>query len=338
MNIKTLCRFRTAPVVAITALLSIFGSCLAEDLPPLKLGALQFGTVNWELDVIKHHQLDKKYGIDLQVTPLGGKSATHTALQGGSVDVIVSDWIWVSRQRSQGRDYTLSPYSTAAGSVMINPASGISDLKGLLGKKLGIAGGPLDKTWLLLRAYNQKLNGSDLKQSLNPNFAAPPLLNKLALRGQLDGVINFWHYSARLKAAGFTSILEMPTILSTLGIQRQIPLIGWVFRESWAAQNPQVIRGLLQASQEAKKILLQSDSEWERLRPLMKAENDEVFNALRDGFRQSIASCFGEPEIAAAEKTFRVLADIGGTALTGDSKTLQAGTFWPGFTLEACAQ
>lgn len=338
MNLALLLFTRTIQFLVISFLLMMSGSSFADDLPVVKLGVLQFGTVNWELDVIKQHGLDKKYGIDLQITALGGKNATHTALQGKSVDVIVSDWIWVSRQRSQGRDFTLSPYSTAAGSVMVNPASGISDLAGLKGRKLGVAGGPLDKTWLLLRAYHQKLYGSDLTETLDPSFAAPPLLNKLALRGDLDGVINFWHYSARLKAAGFKAVLDMPQILTTLGIQRQIPLIGWVFSESWGNQHRDSISGLLQASQEAKKILLQSDQEWERLRPLMKAENDKIFAALREEFRSTIASCFGELEHAAAEKTFRVLADVGGEALTGKSNSLQAGTFWPGFSLGACAQ
>jgi NitT/TauT family transport system substrate-binding protein len=326
----------TLQLILISFLLAMSGNGFADDLPILKLGVLQFGTVNWELDVIKRHGLDKKYGIDLQITPLGGKSATHTALQGKSVDVIVSDWIWVSRQRSQGRDYTLSPYSTAAGSVMVNAGSGITNLAGLKGKKLGIAGGPLDKTWLLLRAYDQKLHGTDLMETLDAKFAAPPLLNKLAIRGDLDGAINFWHYTARLKAAGFKSVLDMPEILATLGIQRQIPLIGWVFSESWANQHIKSIKALLRASQDAKKILLHSDQEWDSLRPLMKAQNDDIFKALRDGFRSAVATCFGEQEMAAARKTFSVLAQIGGAALTGDSRSLQAGTFWPGFSLGAC--
>lgn len=319
-------------------LLINFNLVMADDLPPLRLGALQFGTVNWELDVIKHHQLDKKYGIDLTIIPLGGKNATHVALQGGSVDVIVSDWLWVNRQRSQGRDYTLSPYSIAAGSLMVNPVSGINSLADLKDKKLGVAGGPVDKTWLLLRAYSRKVEGYDPVDTLNPSYAAPPLLNKLALRGELDGVINFWHYTARLKAAGFKSILDIQKILSVLGIHRSIPLIGWVFSEKWAQHNTSTIQGLLQASQVAKKIMLESDQEWVRLRPLMKASDDKIFYALRDGFRAGIASCFADEEIAASRKIFNILAEVGGEKLVGPAHELNQNTFWSGFKLPACAQ
>ena len=36
----------------------------AADLGTIRIGVLQFGTVNWELDVIEHHGLDAKEGFD----------------------------------------------------------------------------------------------------------------------------------------------------------------------------------------------------------------------------------------------------------------------------------
>ena len=32
-------------------------------------GVLKFGTVNWELNVVKHHRLDSKEGLNLIVNP-----------------------------------------------------------------------------------------------------------------------------------------------------------------------------------------------------------------------------------------------------------------------------
>src|SRR3712207_7560927 len=39
---------------------SLSGRARAAQLGTLKVGVLQFGTVNWELDVIKHHALDER--------------------------------------------------------------------------------------------------------------------------------------------------------------------------------------------------------------------------------------------------------------------------------------
>ncbi len=309
----------------------------AADLKPVRVGVLQFGTVNWVLDSVQHQKLAEKYGVDLQLVPLSGKDASPVALQGGAVDMIVNDWIWVTRMRAEGKDYTFVPYSNAVGSVMVPADKGFKTLADLAGKKLGVAGGPVDKTWLLLRAYSQKTLGKDLKDMLEPQFAAPPLLNELALKGELDGVVNFWHYAARLQAAGMQPLLDMPEILKTLGIERQLPLIGWVFSEKWAADNPETIQGFLQAVRDASAELMTSDEEWVRLKPLMKADDDAIFTALRDAYRAGVPTCFGAEEMAASQQTFSVLAQLGGKELAGDSTEITAGTFWDGFKFPACA-
>jgi NitT/TauT family transport system substrate-binding protein len=179
----------------------------------IRVGVLKFGTVNWELDTIRHHGLARQEGVTLQVVPLASKSATQVAIQGGAVDVIVTDWIWVSRQRTEGRDYTFVPYSTAVGALMVDPKAGIGALAGLKGRRLGVAGGPLDKSWLLLRAYSKLTVGEDMARLAEPNFAAPPLLNELALRGELPAVLNYWHYgSSRQGCESWRVKVPLPSV------------------------------------------------------------------------------------------------------------------------------
>lgn len=325
-------------ILAALLLLSTLAAARANEMPltPLRVGVLEFGTVNWELEVIQSRELAKKRGIDLQIVPLASGDASTVALQGGAVDMIVSDWIWVSRQRAQSNLYTFAPYSNAVGAVMVKPDSGIRQLADLQGKKLGIAGGPSDKTWLLLRAYAQRKLGVDLTQFTEPSYAAPPLLNALALRGQVDAALNAWHYAARLEVAGMHALIELPEILHGLGIDKPIPLIGWVFREDWATANSALVKNFLAASYEAKAILASSDAQWDQLRPKMRAENDAVFKALRAKYRAGIPTCSDPATMTAVAATFKVLADTGGEKLVGKSKTLAAGTFWSGFALPPC--
>lgn len=313
----------------------------AEALKPLKVGVLKYGTVNWVLDTVKKHDLAKKHGVDLQVTGLSGKDSSHVALQGGAVDVIVSDWLWVSRLRSEGSSYTFSPYSIATGSLMVNPAVGAKSLADLKGKALGIAGGSVDKTWLLMQAYAAKTQQGDLKDWVDTKFGAPPLLNELAKKGDLDAVINFWHFAAKLKAAGFVPLVDTPTVLKELGIERPLPLIGWVFDETFAAENEEAIKGFLAATREAQALLVKDDEVWQGLRKRMKAEgeaNEPVFIALRDAFREGVPTCFGKEEVDASEKAFALLAELGGKKLVGDATALAADTFWSGTALPACSK
>jgi NitT/TauT family transport system substrate-binding protein len=310
------------------------GVAHSDDENLVRVGVLQFGTVNWELDVIQTHGLAAREGVDLQVIPLASKSATNVAVQGGAADIIVSDWIWVSRQRAAGRKYTFVPYSLAVGALMTRPDAGVDSLTDLKGKRLGVAGGPVDKSWLLLRAYTRRELGIDVAELAEPNFAAPPLLNELMLRGELPAVLNFWHYGARLKAAGMQTLVGIKEILPALGVEEPIPLLGWVFHEEWAESNGEALLGFLRASYEAKRILMDSNAEWERIRPLLRVADDVTLNALRDAYRDGIPSSFGAAEVKAAGRVFAILAEEGGEELVGPQPSLSPGTFWNGFTID----
>ncbi len=321
---------------AVVFLLLLFvpsnGVAGSEVQPLIRVGVLKFGTVNWELDVLEHHRLGAKYGVNVKVIPLASKNSSSVALQGGAVDVIVTDWIWVSRMRAEGRNYTFFPYSMTVGALYVRPDAGINSLANLQGKKLGIAGGSVDKSWLLLRAYARAKLGLRLAKTAEPTFAAPPLLNQLMLKGDLPAVLNFWHYGARLEAAGMQSLIRVTDLIRGLGIEAEVPLLGWVFDEQWAEAHRTAVEGFLRASYAAKRLLAASDTEWERLRPLTKAEDDVTLIALRDAYRAGIPQRFSDAEIAAADAVFAILAREGGEKLVGKSDALSRGTFWTAVT------
>jgi NitT/TauT family transport system substrate-binding protein len=300
----------------------------ADDPVPVRIGVLKFGTVNWEIDVVQHHGLAEKEGVALKVVPLASKNATAVALQGGAVDLIVTDWIWVSRQRAAGIDYTFVPHSVVAGGVMVRRDAGIDSLTDLRGKRIGVAGGPVDKSWLLLRAYSRKTLGVDMADIAEPVYAAPPFLNKKVLDGDIPAALTFWHYQARLKAAGLKQLIAINDLLETFGVGKTVPVVGWVFNGTWASENTEAVKGFLRASRAAKAILAESDQEWERLRPLLKAEDEATVIALRDGYRAGIPTGFSERDVESARAVYTILAEVGGADLVGDSRELAAGTFW----------
>lgn len=318
------------------AALSLFAASAAQALETVRVGVLSFGTVNWELATMAERGLDRANGFALEVVPLASGDASTVALQGGAVDVIVSDWLWVARQRASGQSPRFYPYSNAVGGVMVSGNSGLKTLADLRGKRLGVAGGAFDKSWLLLRAYGVKTLGQDLQQAAEAQFAAPPLLNQLLLKGDLDGVLNYWHFAAKLQAKGARELIAMPEVLSGLGIASELPLIGWVFGEAWAQQHPKAIQGFLAASYQTKAILRRDDGAWDALRARMKAPEDAVFTALREAFRAGIPHCLDAGHREAASRAFAVFSQYGGSAMLGGLTELDQAVFWNGSPPEGC--
>jgi NitT/TauT family transport system substrate-binding protein len=152
-------------------------------------------------------------------------------------------------------------------------------------------------------------------------------------KGELDAVLNFWHFSARLKAKGMQELIGVSDILPALGVNGDVPLLGWVFREDWAAEQRPAVEGFLRAARKAGELMQQDDQLWdEYLRPMSNAEDDATLVALRDSYRIGIPQQFGAAEIEVAAKVFEILARLGGEDLVGSSTALQPGTFWEGYS------
>lgn len=296
--------------------------------PAVQVGVLRFGTVSWELDVVRRHRFDRQAGIAIVPVEFAGSQATQVALQAGRVDMTVQDWLWVSRQRASGADWTMVPFSNAIGAVMApkdSPVHGIADLPH---RRLGIAGSPIDKSWLILRAYAKKRHGLDLDRVVEKSFGAPPLVAAELERGRLDAELTFWPFAARAEAAGMHRVLDMSAAIRGLGVETEVPITGYVFAQKWAEANRRTVRAFVTATGKARQVLAHSDAEWEKIRPLTRAASDAELRLLRDYYRAGIPRHWGPTEWAGAAKLYGILAAIGGAELVGGGKTLAPGTFW----------
>lgn len=322
--------YRLAKLVKVAS--SVLGLCavslgaIAAD-PVIKVGVLKFGTVNWELKSMKYHGLDTANGFSLEIVPFAGGDATRIALLGGDVDVIVSDWLWVSRQRSVDRTFTFAPYSSSVGAIMIPPGSDMKNLGDLKGRKIGIAGGPLDKSWLLLQGMARQNYAMDLSAENEIVFGAPPLLAEKARDGELDAVLNYWHYCARLEAVGFSRLVSAEDAAIALGSTGPVSAIGYVFDEKWAENN--LAAAFIKASTDTKKIMESSDEEWQRLSESGAIKDGPAaLQVLRDRFREGIPARAHDEEVKDAAVIYGLLSELGGKKLVGNGTTMAEGTYW----------
>ncbi len=319
---KTFVRMLLA-AVALSA--TQIATCGAAE--PIRVAVQKTGTFAWELAVIRAHGLDQQANLSVRLVELASPEAGKIALRAGSADIIVSDWLWVSRERGLGAKLTFYPYSSALGAVMVPDSSPIRTLADLKGKKLAVAGGPIDKNWLLLQAW-LKQQGIDLKSESTIMYGAPPLLTAKTLGGEMDAALNYWNFCAVLEAKGFRRVAGIEDLLPKLGAKGRTAMIGYVFDEKWGNANQDVIARFIAITRKAKELLSTSDAEWERIAPLTGARDAATLRAYRDRYREGIPRRPIADEEADARVLYGVLAAIGGHELVGPADELDPGTFY----------
>jgi len=307
--------------------LSVSCSSFAAEKTTIRIAVQASGTVDWELSALQDNPGTKSADFQLEIQHVANAEAGKIALQSGAVDMIVSDWIWVSRLRATGADFTFYPYSNTSGALVVAEKSPIHSIKDLKGKRLGIAGGELDKNWLLLQALAQK-EQLDLNASVEKTFGAPPLINEQIKQNRVDAVLNYWHFAARLEAQGYRQIIDGKGILKGLGIAENVPSIGYVFKQSWAANHKQAVNSFFKASKQAKNQLCSSDAAWQKIIPLTGADDFATQSILRQRYCQGGIEHWGEQEQQAAGRIYTMLRSLSHNQLTGQSENLQPGTFW----------
>ena len=306
------------------ALLAPKPALAADD---IRLAIQKTGTLAWEVDVARTHGLDRAAGISVASTELASPEAGKIALRSGTVDIIVTDWLWVSRERSLGANLVFYPYSSTLGAVMVPMASSIRSLADLKGRKLAVAGGPIDKSWLLLQGA-MKQDGIDLKTEATIAYGAPVLLAEKTKQGEMDATLNFWNICAGLEAKGFRRLAGVEDILPKLGAKGRTAMLGYVFDGSWAAKNRDRITRFIEVTRKAKEILATSDAEWDRIAPLVGATDPSTLQTYRKRYREGIPRRSIDDEEDDARTLYRVLQTVGGRELVGPASELAPGTFY----------
>ena len=299
-------------------------SVFALEPVPLRIGAQAAGTLEWELSIMA---LDASDDFKLQVQDMATPEAGKIALQSGAVDMIVADWIWVSKLRASGADLSFYPYSNASGALLVRNDSPINTITDLRGKRLGIAGGELDKNWLLLQTLAQQ-SQFDINTAVEKTFAAPPLLSEQLKQGRIDAVLTYWNFAAKLEPEGFRQLIDGKDIIRALGVAEAVPSLGYVFKQRFANDHKQAMGRFFEASQKAKNLLCTSDAAWQKIIPLTKTDNVIVQQTLRQRYCEGIERHWGKAQQQSAEQIYTLLRSSSHAQLTGDIEHIQAGTFW----------
>ena len=302
---------RTCALVLLACLSPLVATSAAaegkETLPVLTVSALQFGTAHWELDHLKRQGLDRSNGFELKVQLVADLPASRLAVSSGSVEGAVSDLLWAQARYEAGTAYRYVPFSSQIGEVLVAEDSAIRTLADLRGKRIGVAGGPDGLGWQLLQQAASR-QGIDLSREAQVQYAAPPLLSQALRRGQADALLTFWQFSARMRGeGGVRTAFALEDLLKSLGLEAQLPVLGYLFAETWASRNEDLLGRFQLALRQTKTQLAQEPAHWQAIRPLMRAEDEAVFDALRDSFIEGIPPPLDETRIGHLQQLLKLV-------------------------------
>ncbi len=324
---------RIALVGMTLALASVAGAFAHnQEMKKVSLGVQATGTVKWELAAMQALGIDKKHGLELDIRDVADSKAGQIALQAKEVEIILSDFVWVSLQRHGGNMVTMVPHSLTVGGLVVDPAAGIASVADLKGKTLAVSGSPVDKSYVILAAEYNKLTGGNLTEDASAKFGAPPLVNELITGGQAQAALNLWNWNSRAKLAGKTELVSVAAMLADLGVSETPPLLGWTFFDDVAREKKAEIKAFLDASFETKAALLADDAVWDQIRDVMNVgDDDALFAQLREDYRAGIVSKYASSAMKPAEQAFELMAKYGGKDVVGDTTELENGTFYKGY-------
>ena len=320
---------RAAAVLAMATGLAT--AAAAQDLPTVTIAVQTSGTVNWEIQTILHHGLDAQERLRARGDGrLPARRRAQVAFLGGEADVIVSDWILggAAARRGRGpRDHPLLQGGRRGdGARRQHRRETLADLKG---EQIGIAGGPVDKSWIILRALA-------LRAGLRPRRRDHPGLRRAADR--LQG-------RARRRGGGGGQLLALhgqagggghaPPDLGRrgaareLGLDPDVPLLGYVVQRRDAARAPG-------AGRRPRRRLARGQGAARHRRRRVGAAAPADERRERRGVRQRCATAGatasprpGRSTRPRSAKLLAVMAELGGEELVGQATTLPEGVFAP---------
>ena len=307
---------------------AMFAASNAVAADRLRIAVQKTGTLAWELEILRAHDLDRQADLAIETTELASTEAGKIALKGGAADMILSDWLWVTRERSLGDDLVFYPYSSALGAVMVpanSPIAGVADLKG---RKLGVAGGPLDKSWLLLQALGAAIGHRSRERGADRlRRAAAPDAKGAAGRDRCDADV--LEFLCRARGQGHAARHRHEGRRQTRSARPgRSP---WSATSSMAAGRRAIAHRSIAFSPPCTRL-----KTFSRTRPAngsgsRRASGSSDAGALeiyRRRFVEGIPHRSRADEEADARALYRVMAEVGGADLVGPARELDPGTFY----------
>ena len=308
-----------AAVVAVL-LAPPLGAQEAIPAPVVRIALEAGGTLTWILRVAERLGLDRRRGVTLQPTLFATKAAAEAALWTGDVDVKVDDWLFVSWARAQGlRVQAVDGFSGSVGGVVVRSGDPIRSIADLRGRRLAVTS-IADKGYLALRAVAASRFGFDPRTESGVMAAAPPLLNHLLERGDVDAIVQYWQFIPGLVATGrFRELVSTGTLVRSLARGADLPLLVLVAPDDTIRTRAEPLRRVVAVVREGAAALGSRRDLWDGLFDggLLGIPDRAMIPGLMTRYRSGLAGRWDQGTIDGLAALTARLVQVAGPEIVG---------------------
>ncbi|WP_324716629.1 ABC transporter substrate-binding protein [Carboxydochorda subterranea] len=293
---------------------------VAQESPVLRVGLQAGGTFGWEMAVMEQLGLDRARGLRLQKVQFATKTAAETGLRAGTVDVLVDDWVGVSRMREQGIPVqAVDAFSRAVGGILVSAGAPIRTPADLRGRRIGVVS-LQDKSYLVLRAVSVARYGFDPQRDAEVVPAAPPLLNRLLERGDLDAIVQYWQFVPGMTASGrFRELASTVQLIRQIRPDADLPFLVVAATDDAITYKRAQLAAFLDALRESKQRLASDETLWDGLlqQGVLGIDDPALIPGLRQRYREGLPGPWDGRTVDGLSALTAALIDVAGEDVVG---------------------
>lgn len=309
-----------AVVVALAGFMLFSPLAAAQSPHIVRVGLQASGTFSWVLHAIEYFGIDKELGLQVDAVTYATKEATELALMAGDVDVTVDDFVNVVLMRSRGVPVrAVYPYSLALGGLIVRSDSDIHSIDDLRGKVIAAAS-LSDKSLLILRVLATSRYGFDPQFDSETIAAAAPLMTELARRGEVDAVLPFWHFAARMIGSGeFREIATVHEMLDEMGLSSDLPNLVVLANDN---MDRATLATFLRAMDTATARMKQDDGIWDSIltEGLYSLPDESLMASVRERWEVSLPSQWNDDIVDGLVELVEQMVAVAGAEVVGTDR------------------
>lgn len=303
----------------------------AQSASPIRIAVIGSSGQSDLPAAIQKHGLDRKHGLDVQLVDYAAPGQQYTLFRAGSADVAIGNFVDLHRQRRAGVGiksfYGFQAFSNA---VVVKSGSPITHFRELRGRRVGGFGNTfLD--WLVLRTAGKKAHGLDLETDATAIVAAPPLLNQLLARGEIEAAIQFTSLTiGPLTAGEQRAITDLPTLMREGGLNPESLYTQWFIAEDWLRRFPGAVDRAHAMFAEGYQRLATDDAIWTALAQKIRITDPKAVEAYREKSRRINNPPYRKALLEPTQTLLTEIVTVAGEQSTGFTRLDPEAFLFPG--------